>query len=68
MQQAFASKSILDKQGTVSLVGFGPGDPDLLTIKAAKPSMPRHHLYDDLIDDSIWQIRKPRRSRGKRAG
>lgn len=63
LKQAFASKSILDKQGSVSLVGFGPGDPDLLTIKAAKAIDAADIIfYDDLIDDSYLADKKPRRS------
>lgn len=70
LQQAFASKSILDKQGTVSLVGFGPGDPDLLTIKAAKAIDAADIIfYDDLIDDSYLADKKAEKIYvGKRAG
>ena len=69
-KQAFASKSILDKQGTVSLVGFGPGDPDLLTIKAAKAIDAADIIfYDDLIDDSYLADKKAEKIYvGKRAG
>ena len=70
LQQAFASKSILDKQGSVSLVGFGPGNPDLLTIKAAKTIDAADIIfYDDLIDDSYLTDKKAEKIYvGKRAG
>lgn len=70
LKQAFASKSILDKQGSVSLVGFGPGDPDLLTIKAAKAIDGADIIfYDDLIDDSYLADKKAEKIYvGKRAG
>lgn len=70
LKQAFASKSILDKQGSVSLVGFGPGDPDLLTIKAAKAIDAADNIfYDDLIDDSYLTDKKAEKIYvGKRAG
>ena len=70
LKQAFASKSILDKQGTVSLVGFGPGDPDLLTIKAAKAIDAADIIfYDDLIDDFYLADKKAEKIYvGKRAG
>ena len=70
LKQAFASKSILDKQGTVSLVGFGPGAPDLLTIKAAKAIDAADIIfYDDLIDDSYLADKKAEKIYvGKRAG
>ena len=70
LKQAFASKSILDKQGSVSLVGFGPGDPDLLTIKAAKAIDAADIIfYDDLIDDSYLTDKKAVKIYvGKRAG
>ena len=70
LKQVFASKSILDKQGTVSLVGFGPGDPELLTIKAAKAIDAADIIfYDDLIDDSYLADKKAEKIYvGKRAG
>ena len=70
LKQAFASKSILNKQGSVSLVGFGPGDPDLLTIKAAKAIDAADIIfYDDLIDDSYLADKKAEKIYvGKRAG
>lgn len=70
LKQAFASKSILDKQGSVFLVGFGPGDPDLLTIKAAKTIDAADIIfYDDLIDDSYLADKKAEKIYvGKRAG
>ena len=70
LKQAFVSKSILDKQGSVSLVGFGPGDPDLLTIKAAKAIEAADIIfYDDLIDDSYLADKKAEKIYvGKRAG
>ena len=70
LKQAFASKSILDKQGSVSLVGFGPGDPDLLTIKATKAIDAADIIfYDDLIDDSYLADKKAEKINvGKRAG
>ena len=70
LKQAFASKSILDKQGSVSLVGFGPGDPDLLTIKASKAIDAADIIYyDDLIDDSYLADKKAEKIYvGKRAG
>ena len=70
LKQVFASKSILDKQGSVSLVGFGPGDPELLTIKAAKAIDAADIIfYDDLIDDSYLADKKAEKIYvGKRAG
>ncbi len=59
------------KQGRVSLVGAGPGDPALLTRKAiAKLRAADLVLYDALIDDRILRYaRKAQRFFvGKRAG
>ena len=62
-------KNLLNSQGTVSLVGFGPGDPDLLTIKAAKAIDAADIIfYDDLIDDSYLADKKAEKIYvGKRA-
>ena len=70
LRAAFASQSILDKQGKVQLVGFGPGDPDLLTIKAAKAIDKADIIfYDDLIDASFLEDKKAEKVYvGKRAG
>ena len=63
-------KNLLNSQGSVSLVGFGPGDPDLLTIKAAKAIDAADIIfYDDLIDDSYLADKKAEKIYvGKRAG
>ena len=63
-------KNLLNSQGSVSLVGFGPGDPDLLTIKAAKAIDATDIIfYDDLIDDSYLADKKAEKIYvGKRAG
>ena len=63
-------KNLMNSQGTVSLVGFGPGDPDLLTIKAAKAIDAADIIfYDDLIDDSYLADKKAEKIYvGKRAG
>ena len=63
-------KNLLNKQGTVSLVGFGPGDPDLLTIKAARAIENADVIfYDDLIDPSYLEDKKAEKVYvGKRAG
>ena len=46
--------------GQVTLVGAGPGDPELLTIKALKAI--EHAtllLVDDLVSEAIVQFAKP---------
>jgi uroporphyrin-III C-methyltransferase / precorrin-2 dehydrogenase / sirohydrochlorin ferrochelatase len=51
------------KNGFVSLVGAGPGDPDLLTVKAARRlSQADEVLHDALIDPRVLQLaRRARR-------
>ena len=70
LRTVFAEKSILQKQGSVSLVGFGPGDPELLTIKAARAIEQADIIfYDDLIDPSFLTGKKGEKVYvGKRAG
>ena len=63
-------QNLMNTQGKVQLVGFGPGDPDLLTIKAAKAIDHADIIfYDDLIDASFLDDKKAEKVYvGKRAG
>ncbi len=58
--------------GFVSLVGAGPGDPDLLTIKALRCLQRADHiLYDNLVGEGVLDLarRDARKTYvGKRAG
>jgi len=56
--------------GTVTLVGFGPGDPDLLTIKALKALQKADTIiHDDLIDkEFLSQFGAEKIYVGKRSG
>lgn len=48
------SEGEIKKAGTVTLVGFGPGDPDLLTIKGLNVLTEADVIYyDDLIDKTF---------------
>jgi uroporphyrinogen III methyltransferase/synthase len=51
MKKIFHSLDIRNQYGKVYLAGFGPGDPELLTIKAYKALENADTIfYDDLID------------------
>ncbi|MEJ8855397.1 uroporphyrinogen-III C-methyltransferase [Variovorax robiniae] len=54
------SKTIFPTQGTCTLVGAGPGDPDLLTLKAVKAIHAATVLFvDDLVNDAILGYARP---------
>ncbi|GGG96869.1 uroporphyrinogen-III C-methyltransferase [Silvibacterium dinghuense] len=60
------------KTGAVYLIGAGPGDPDLLTVKAARLlASAEIVLHDDLVPEAILSLAGPRALRvsvGKRCG
>lgn len=48
------------EKGTVHLVGAGPGDPDLLTVKAARMIAAADVIvHDGLVDDAILALANP---------
>ena len=49
-----------DQRGSCTLVGAGPGDPELLTIKAAKAIAAASVLFvDDLVSDGVMSHASP---------
>lgn len=60
------------KTGSVYLIGAGPGDPDLLTVKAARLlAAAEIVLHDDLVPAAVLALANPRAVRvsvGKRCG
>ncbi len=50
LKTLFGQNEVLHRQGQVTIVGFGPGDPELLTVKAVKALRRADVIfYDDLI-------------------
>lgn len=70
LRELFQREDVLHLQGAVTLVGFGPGDPDLLTVKAVKALRQADVIfYDALIDQRFLQEFKAEKVFvGKRSG
>ena len=66
----FERDDVLHCQGHVTLVGFGPGDPELLTVKAVKALRQADIIfYDDLIGKAYLDtLRAEKVYVGKRSG
>ena len=53
-------QNLIPSRGTCTLVGAGPGDPDLLTLKAVKAIHAATVLFvDDLVNDAILGYARP---------
>jgi uroporphyrin-III C-methyltransferase / precorrin-2 dehydrogenase / sirohydrochlorin ferrochelatase len=61
-----------DARGSVAIVGAGPGDPELLTLKAVRQLQSADViLYDDLVSDGVLALARREARKvavGKRAG
>lgn len=70
LKEQFTSVDVLHTYGMVTLIGFGPGDYELLTVKAMKALQAADVIvYDDLIDkDFLVQLSAKKIYVGKRSG
>jgi uroporphyrin-III C-methyltransferase len=60
MSQSTMMKNKLGTSGTCTLVGAGPGDPELLTLKAVRAIQAATVLFvDDLVHDAILGYARP---------
>lgn len=70
LRTLFADANLLDRQGSVTIVGAGPGNPDLLTIAGDKALRAADIIfYDDLLDkQNLRNYRAKQVYVGKRSG
>jgi uroporphyrinogen III methyltransferase / synthase len=70
LKNIFSAKDIRKNYGKVWLVGFGPGNPELLTVKALKILKQADIIfYDDLLNSSyLSRFKAQKVSVGKRKG
>ncbi len=70
LKELFVANDVLRRYGKVTLVGFGPGNPDLLTIAGERAIREADVLfYDDLLDGRFLEnYRADKVYVGKRSG
>lgn len=70
VKEAFATIDIRRRYRKVLLVGFGPGDPDLITVKGLKALQNASAIYyDDLTNEAfLSQFKGEKKYVGKRSG
>lgn len=72
MERSIAASANADDAGHVTFVGAGPGDAELLTLKAVRALQAADViLFDDLVSDEVLELARREAKRiliGKRAG
>ena len=72
LEELHAAASAVENKGHVTFVGAGPGDAELLTLKAVRALQAAEViLFDDLVSDEVLELARREAKRilvGKRAG